>query len=63
MIDPSKLPMHVMDALRKRGFSDTEVLSLSPVEAFCHYCEWNGLIGWGPDLWTVASILNAQGDE
>lgn len=63
MIDPSSLPRHVLDALHKRGLSDTEIRSLSPVDAFCHYCTWNGLIGWGQDLWTVASILKTQGDE
>lgn len=63
MIDQSKLPGHVLDALRNRGLSDTEVRSLSPIEAFCHYCDWNGLIGWGYDLWDVASVLKAQGGE
>ena len=46
-------------ALTSRGFLDKEILEMSAEEMFDEYCNWNGLIGWGPDL---RSILETAKD-
>jgi hypothetical protein len=60
-----------IDALSKRwSWRDADDLSedetvaridkISPERAFAEYCQWHGLIGWGPDLIAVLDNLRAR---
>lgn len=57
MMDMSKIPEDIVDALKKRGYSDDAIAQMTPKEAFSEYCNWNGLSGWGPTLWGVVAVL------
>jgi hypothetical protein len=45
-----KIPERVLNDLRERGHDDEAIAAMTPEKAFCEYCEWNGLIGYGPSL-------------
>lgn len=47
----------ILDALRERGHSDTEIKGMSLGYAFSEYCEWHGLCGWGHSLLRVIDEL------
>ena len=51
----SSLPDDVYDALIKRGWSGREQISTE--DAFDEYCNWHGLISWGPTLRQVLKSL------
>ncbi len=38
------------DALQQRGLSDAFIEGSGPEQLFDEYCNWHGLIGWGPRL-------------
>ena len=40
-------------ALAERGHSDDAILAMGPDEMFDEFCEWHGLIRWGPTLRTI----------
>ena len=40
----------VMEALKNRGLDDLAILRMSDEDLFSEFCDWHGLIGWGPAL-------------
>lgn len=50
----------LVDALRKRGHSDESIERMKPARAFNEFCEWHGLIGWGPTLYDNARLCLEQ---
>lgn len=57
MLDFDKIPERVIDDLSERGWSDSDIEKMSPEQAFSEFCNWNGLINWGPSLWGVVKDL------
>ena len=53
----NKIPDYILSDLKERGLSDEEISEKTPQSLFCEYCDWNGLIGWGPSLITVIDDL------
>lgn len=37
-------------ALRDRGWTDYSIERMTAAKAFDEFCEWHGLVGWGPQL-------------
>lgn len=58
MLDITKIPVSVLDALHNRGHSDAEISALSSSEAFDEFCMWHGLINWGPTLRRTVHVLD-----
>jgi hypothetical protein len=56
-MDISKIPADILDDLRERGHTDTSLTLMSADEAFDEFCEWHGLINWGPRLRYVMGAL------
>jgi hypothetical protein len=52
-----EIPEHVLEDVRKRGHSDGDIERMSAVDLFDEYCRWNGLIGFGDDLFETAVEL------
>ncbi|HEX7912509.1 MAG TPA: hypothetical protein VF534_31080 [Paraburkholderia sp.] len=46
----SNISAEVLDCLRKRGWDDAQIASMTPEKAFSEFCEWNGLLGYGDKL-------------
>jgi hypothetical protein len=57
MIDLSQLSEDVVQSLRARSLSNTEIAALSPRDAFVEYCQWKGFADWGGPLWDVVEEL------
>lgn len=57
MIDISKLPADVLSNLHSRGLTDDEIDSFSSEQLFDEYCNWLGLLGYGPQLVTALDSL------
>ena len=53
----SKINQEVLDALRRREFSDVEIEEMDARKAFHEYCNWNSLSGWGSTLICVIDNL------
>ncbi len=63
MVDITKIPPSVREALKSREISDADIAVMTPREAFVEYCNWHGFIGWGDGLWKNVmdlSKLSAQ---
>lgn len=61
MIDITKLEHAVLDNLHERGHTDEQIKNMNWDQVFDEYCEWEGLIQWGPELRRVmANAKNAQ---
>lgn len=57
------IPPHVLDAVRSRELFTDAAIELMPAEKlFDEYCRWEGIIGFGPDLWQTALDLKALED-
>ncbi len=50
--------MDLQSALKNRGHTTSEIEIMSPEEKFDEYCEWHGLIGWGPRLRGIMDDAN-----
>lgn len=37
-------------ALMERGHTEDQIKKMKPEKRFDEYCNWHGLIGWGPTL-------------
>ena len=48
--DITKLNEDILEALRGRGLSDSSIRQSSPEKIFDEYCDWHGLVYWGPRL-------------
>ena len=53
------LSSDVLEALHERGLSDEVIESFTPEQLFAEYCNWHGLIGWGPRLIKVMDELRS----
>lgn len=61
MINLNEVAPTILKDLRERGHSDDQIKNMNWDEAFDEYCEWNGLVRWGPELRQVmAQLKNAQ---
>lgn len=58
-----RIPQYVLNIVREREFSDEQIAKMTPVQLFAEYCNWNGLLGWGPDLWETARALRQAEKE
>lgn len=58
MIDLKNIPEVVLDALRERGHADATIAKMRPQIMFAEYCNWHGLIDWGPGLWRLVLALS-----
>lgn len=47
----------ILDALVERGHTLEHIKQMPPEEAFDEYCNWHGLIHWGPRLRGVLDNL------
>ncbi len=54
------IPKRVVKAVRSRGFSDEEIAGMTARQLFKEHCEWNGLTGWGYDLYELAHRLRGD---
>ena len=52
-----KIPDYILSDLKERGLSDEEISEKTPQSLFCEYCDWNGLIGWGPSCGHIDRAL------
>lgn len=50
MIHPEQLAPTVIEALRERGHTDTEISAMSANEAFEEWCSWHGFLGWSSSI-------------
>ena len=57
MLDVDKIPADILADLRERGVGNPA--DMTPDQAFDQWCEWNGLIAWGPRLRSVMEALRA----
>lgn len=53
-IDPD-----VYDALQGRDISDERIEKMTANEIFDEFCEWEGLVDWGPALRGILDRLRA----
>ncbi len=51
------IPNRVVEAVRSRGFSDEEIAKMTARHLFKEHLEWDGLTGWGYDLYELAHRL------
>lgn len=58
-MDIAKIDPDVIDCLRKRGLSDSEIEAMTPEQAFSESRQWNGLIGFGAKLVNALDNLRA----
>lgn len=49
-LNTDKMPQDLMDALTKRGWSQAQIENMDAAKAFDEFCQWHGLLGWGPEL-------------
>lgn len=49
-MDVTKIDDDVLDSLRKRGHTDENIAAMPREAAFSEYCNWRGLLGFGPVL-------------
>jgi hypothetical protein len=52
-----KLPAKVLSVLQARGWNDEDISKMSKHTAFCEYCMWHGLNGWGAHLLEILEDL------
>ena len=50
----------LITALQKRGYTDEEIARMGPDQRFDEFCEWHGLLHWGPTLRAI--METARGD-
>ncbi len=53
-MDLQQIPKHVLEDVRERGNTDSQIEKMTPSEVFDEYCSWNGLINWGRPLYDLA---------
>jgi hypothetical protein len=53
----SDIPEEVLDALHERSHSDEDILQMDIRKMFSEYCQWEGLINYGPKLWNIVEEL------
>lgn len=53
MSETEPLDESVREALNKRGWTNEEISTMTAAKMFDEYCNWHGLIHWGPILRTV----------
>lgn len=58
-MDIENLSVDVLTALRERGLSDAFIEGSGPESLFDEYCNWQGLIGYGPTLVRVLDELRS----
>lgn len=57
-----KITRDAIESLRARGHDDDAISRMNHDEAFDEYCNWQGLIGWGPRLRGIyANLSEAEG--
>lgn len=59
MIDLKQLAPVVVKNLRESGKTDEQIKSMTVAQAFDAYCDWHGLLNWGPELRAVMEQLEA----
>ncbi len=52
-----RIPDHIIEDLKERGWSEKEIERSYPDELFNEYCEWQGLSGYGDMLREVLDAL------
>jgi|AntDeeMinimDraft_5_1070356.scaffolds.fasta_scaffold10255_1 hypothetical protein len=63
MLNIKKIPNEILNNLSRRGHSDQDIAQMSWGQAFDEYCNWHGLIQWGPPLRNTYEILSASSDN
>ena len=58
-VDPSAISPNILNDLGERGHDEAAIRAMTPSELFAEYCEWNGLIGYGPMLEQALDNLRA----
>lgn len=53
-MDLQHIPKHVLEDVRERGNSDSQIEKMNPKEVFTEYCSWHGIINWGDALYDLA---------
>ena len=59
MLDLEKIPEPIIENLRHRGHSDEDIRNMTPVRAFDEHCSWQGLLGYGRQLFRDVKYLEA----
>lgn len=59
----NNIPELVLLALSELGYDDAAIEEMTPEQMFAAYCEWEGLIGYGPELWNIVVQLNKKFDR
>lgn len=57
MLNINKVSLTVLTDLEERGHSFESINKMSATEAFDEWCNWNGLIHWGPKIRQVYEEL------
>ena len=57
-MDRDKLTLEEIEALEERGWALDDA-GLTADKAFDEFCEWNGLVRWGPKLRSVLAHYRA----
>lgn len=63
MLDLDHIPEPILADLEKRGHSREDVAQMSAEGAFSEYCNWRGLLGWGPRLWQAVACFKRAAQE
>jgi hypothetical protein len=58
-LDFSKIPVRVLDAVRELEYPDEEIVKMSHERLFELFCNWEGLIGYGPMLYRTVVALES----
>lgn len=53
-----KIPPHVLRDVRERGlFTDSDIEAMTAETLFDEFLKWNGIIGYGSNLYHTAVLL------
>lgn len=56
-VDPEKLPEHILDSIVASEIPADCLLTMSPAEVFNAWCNYEGLINYGPTLRELMTAL------
>lgn len=54
------IPTEIVAACQNRGMSEDQIRRAAPRKLFTEFCEWHGLVQWGPTLWRLVDELIAM---
>lgn len=62
-MDIKDVPSEIVKSVKSRGFNDHQISAMTADQMFDEYCNWHGLIKWGPTLRYVLDSLRDSEDN